>query len=965
MDSLDIINTFSGCEELERLLPLIKDVAIIEYDGKNIDFSEAVKHYLHDKGLPDDIVKRIVLLGETNVKKKASNFMLSKLFPHASISAVDKTWRRVLPEEMEVHCSLVFHNGCSALISEDTFDDVLDADGNVFKIMVNGTRSAYYVCLLNGDNDAFSSLYSLKSNLRLDGFKLKEVKSAPSKSGHCADKLGYLTSCVESLVAKDAFFQAIDDAEQGCDECNQCANYSPHKRCPEAQRIVARYYREGLFVPQSDVIAHQWEVKASRQGLMSATIQVADDYRAGSGCNQDIDKALQIYSRYAMLSGNAHCVDQIIKIAEAEQSGSAVVAVPYIAQRAATGDDEMLVKLCDAFRNGALGLPIDPVQQKEWTAKGAERGIPRCMQAMAEWCEADGDWKKSYEWYVKLGKKMPELVDKDKLDEAEIKMLTDGASADEVAKIGRNYLYGYFGLPRDTHLAYRCLTYASDRGVAYATGLLGVMYLRGWEVEVDEEMGISLLETAAGAGDLLSMDRLIPFRQDPMCGYLYGSTWEELLFEQIEKGIADGNPFAYYLKGRYIFIDYLYHFCQDYREEAIPYMKKAAEADLPQAQFELAKMYGCYVENICELGVEWLKKAAENGHYEAQGQRGVLMFDSYARGAHDKVMFAYLKNAYERGCERVYWYLAQCYMHGYGTSVDKTLAYPLYQKAAENGIELAQERLCEAYYRGDGPLQKDYTLCAKWGEEAIKQGNRQIRFATAYSCAEIGKRERAKELYLELASEGNGAAMNNYANLLSDVKEKLEWFMKAVEHGDDYGMWNAGRLYRDGRGTDKNTTKAIEYLTMAANKGNAGAMIDLADIYRLGDGIDADGNLAIQWYEKAAEAGKTEALLEIANIYLDGKIVGQDADKAIAYLKKADGEGNTEAEYKLATIYEYGDGVPKDLHRAISWYRKAANKKHLDAQRALKRLHTNWLGADGKVTNVPDDEIDGAIPNIY
>lgn len=963
MDSLDIISTFSGCEELERLLPLIKDVAIIEYDGKNIDFSEAVKHYLHDKGLPDDIVKRIVLLGETNVKKKANNFMISKLFPHASISAVDKTWRRVIPEELEIHCSLVFHNGCSALISEDTFDDVLDADGNAFKIMVNGTRSAYYVCLLNGDNDAFSSLYSLKSNLRLDDFKLKEVKPAPSKSGYCADKLGYLTSCVESLVAKDAFFQAIDDAEQGCEECDQCANYSPYKRCPEAQRIVARYYREGLFVPQSDVIAHQWEVKASRQGLMSATIQVADDYREGLGCNQDIDKALQIYSRYAMLSGNAHCVDQIMNIAEAEQSGSAVVAVPYIAQRAAAGDDEMLVKLCDAFRNGALGLPIDPVQQKEWTAKGAERGIPRCMLAMAERCEAEGDWKGAYQWYVKVSEKVPELVDKDKLDEAEIKMLTNGASADEVAKIGRNYLYGYFGLPRDTHLAYRCLTYASDSGVAYATGLLGVMYLRGWEVEVDEEMGISLQETAAGVGDLLSMDRLTTLHHDARCCYHDGLKWERQLVEQIEKGIADGNPFAYYLKGRYIYNGYLY---SNNLTDAIRCMEKAAEADIPQAQFLLAEMYGSDESGEPSyLWKNWLKKAAENGHYEAQGVCGMLMFDSYSRGAHDKVMFAYLKNAYERGYEEVYWYLAQCYMNGYGTGVDKALAYPLYQKAAENGIELAQERLCKAYFRGDGPLQKDYTLCAKWGEEAIGQGNRQIRFETAYSCAEIGKRERAKELYLELSNEGVAVAMNNYACLLGDVNEEFEWFMKAAEHGNDYGMWNAGKNYRDGRGTDKNTTKAIEYLTMAANNGNVGAMLDLADIYRSGNGIDADGNLAIHWYERAAEAGKTEALLKIADIYLDGKIAGQDADKAIAYLKKADGEGDTEAEYKLATIYEYGDGIPKDLHRAISWYRKAANKKHLDAQRALKRLRTNWLGADGKVTNVPDDEIDGAIPNIY
>lgn len=962
MDSVDIINAFSACEELERLLPLINDVAIIEYDGKNIDFSEAVKHYLHDKGLSEDIVKRVVLLGETNVKKKASNFLLSKLFPHASISAVDKAWRRVLPEELEIHCSLVFHNGCSALISEDTFDDVFDTDGDTFMNIVNGTRSAYYVCLLNGDNDAFSSLYSLKSNLRLDGFRFNKVEPAPAKNEHCAEKMGYLQSYIGSLTEKDAFFQAIDEAEQGCSECNQCTNYSSHRRCPEAQRIVARFFREGKFVPQNDIIAHQWEVKASRQGHIPATIQMADDFRNGTGCNKDIGEALSIYHRYAMLSGNTYCIDQILNIAEAEQSASSVIAVPYIAQLAMDGNDEMLLKLCDAFKDGAFGLPIDPVQQKEWTAKGAERGIPRCMLAMAEWCEAEKSWKDAYQWYARLKEKAPELVDKSKLDEAEIKMLTDGASAEDVAKIGRNYLYGFFGSPRDTHLAYRCLNYASDRGVAYATGLLGVMYLCGWEVEEDEKTGINLLEQAAEAGNLESMQRLVTLHHASRYDYHDGLRWENRLVEQIEKGIAADNPFAYYLKGLYLYNGYLYG---KNKAKAIGYMEKAAEADMPQAQFRLAEMYGHGMSRE-----KWLKKAAVNGHYKAQGQCGIIMFDtdviSHGGKVGCMVMFAYLKNAYDRGCEDVYWYLARCYMHGYGTSVDKALAYPLYQKAAEEGVELAQECLCRAYFRGDGPLRQDYALCAKWGEEAIKHGNENIRFETAYSCAEIGKRERAKELYLELANEGNAAAMNNYACQLSDVKEKFEWFKKAADHGDDFGMWNVGKFYRDGRGTDKNIEQAIKYLTKAANKGNSGAMMDLADIYRLGNGIDADGGLAIHWYEKAAEAGKTGALLTIADIYLEGEIVEQNAAEAIACLEKADEKGNTEAEYKLGTIYEDGDGVPKNRHKAIFWYRKAANKKHYAAQWALKRLHTNWLGADGKVTDVPDGETaGGAIIDIF
>ena len=264
-------------------------------------------------------------------------------------------------------------------------------------------------------------------------------------------------------------------------------------------------------------------------------------------------------------------------------------------------------------------------------------------------------------------------------------------------------------------------------------------------------------------------------------------------------------------------------------------------------------------------------------------------------------------------------------------------------------------KLCVDYFNGNASLSKNYMECARWGEAAIAQNKNGVRFETAYASSHIGNHDRAKELYLELSNEGNGAAMNNYACELSDYTEKAEWFQKAADAGNDYGMWNLGKFYRDGTGVEKDIDKAIELLTKAANLGCKGAITDIAWIYRYGKGVKINGEEAVKWYRVGVEKGYDDYLLELAQIYLDGTIVEKNIETAIHYYKRAAEKGIERALLKLGELYEDVNGVEVNTHKAIFWYRKAAAKGNEEAKECLKRLGSNWI-VDGEIEDYYIDE---------
>lgn len=944
----DIYNALKVDESLCRMLPLVETIAILEYDGTDINGSRALARVLGEMGCGGNVLD-VLLFAKRQSNVQDNVQALQKLFPKARVKTC-KPWRKVHPQELEVHATLVIH------FTELTAYNIRRKDEDFITMydLFVGTRDAYLaVAYTENNGELFNNNCKLRSWFTLNDLRFDHEEVIGPKMQACRDKEEFLDYINKNLTAREQFFETMEELRHGCDSCPQCRHYGALHRCPMIQHRIAKYYRDGFFVPKNSTIAYQWEAMAGKQGYAEAALQAADDVKALEAYGEkDAKKVLSLLTRLVKEHQSRVAAEKIVKYVYDNPFLSSSIAIPYMAKLANDGNEEMTLRLSDGFQNGLYGLPKDLEQQKSWIESGAKNGNPRFIKAVAEMYEAAEQWKESYYWYKKLRESGYDDIDEKRIQHVELEMLTDGKALREVTQEGVKYLWGLHGLSRDMNLAFRCFLFASKKGETEAIGQLGWMYYKGIHTRINTTKGLDLLKTAAREGaDLFSLDKLLDIAKALNEGEETLASLQDAFLRVIKRKIAQNDPFALYLKGKYIsegkyFVEAGGKTSSYMKKSAFLLMKKAAEQQFPPAEYRLSQMYadGYGTATDADETKRWLQVSAEHGWYEAVGRRAVEAFNtgSYAFGRDERIdIFNRLSFAANLGYSAASWPLAQCYMRGYGTALEKAKAYPLYIKAAEEGNKSAQTTLCEAYFRGDGFLPQSYTECARWGEAALAQGERSVRFETAYAEGKIGHRQRSQELYFELANEGNSVAMNNYACGLSDQAEACVWFKKASDAGESYGAWNLGRHYRDGSGVARDYDEAVRYLQLAVDRGHDQAMDALADMYRNGTGVQQDYDRAIELYEKAIEKDNVYAMKSLAWMYKLGRGVAKDFPKAIDLYKQAANKDDDFAMYYLGDIYENGPAEIKDIHRAIYWYRKGATKGNSDSRKRLEALHVD------------------------
>ena len=141
--------------------------------------------------------------------------------------------------------------------------------------------------------------------------------------------------------------------------------------------------------------------------------------------------------------------------------------------------------------------------------------------------------------------------------------------------------------------------------------------------------------------------------------------------------------------------------------------------------------------------------------------------------------------------------------------------------------------------------------------------------------------------------------------LKQDKKKAFDEFVKIEKdmNGHHWSQFMIGVCYKNGYGTEKDLTKAVEWYTKSVEKGNSLAMNNLGFCYDNGvAGVDEDETKAFELYEQSA-------LL-----------------------------GNSYGMYNLGYCYKNGWGVTKDINKTKEWYAKAAAQGHATAQTNLDKL---------------------------
>lgn len=110
------------------------------------------------------------------------------------------------------------------------------------------------------------------------------------------------------------------------------------------------------------------------------------------------------------------------------------------------------------------------------------------------------------------------------------------------------------------------------------------------------------------------------------------------------------------------------------------------------------------------------------------------------------------------------------------------------------------------------------------------------------------------------------------------------------------------------------------HLVPLAEAGNSEAQFRLGNLYRNGRGVDKDFSKAVSWYRKAAisEHDRAQNYLAI-NLEL-GRGVTQDLKEAAIWYQRAAKQGNPDAQYWMATASLTGNGLKRDLETSYLWH---------------------------------------------
>lgn len=216
---------------------------------------------------------------------------------------------------------------------------------------------------------------------------------------------------------------------------------------------------------------------------------------------------------------------------------------------------------------------------------------------------------------------------------------------------------------------------------------------------------------------------------------------------------------------------------------------------------------------------------------------------------------------------------------------------PAVRKLAEKGDWAAQDELADLYLDGNG-VRRDLKKAMKWAEKSATQGYWRAMTALGNMCRRAGL-----------------------------LKEAMEWYEKSGKAGDDWGWYNLGDMYLDGKGVEKDTDKAFScYEKALALEGPAwdSAACSLGAIY-YGRG---DYRKANTWYRKAAKGNNDWAMFNLGDAYRDGTGVKQDTETALKWYRKAydmDGESKAEAANRIGLVY----GMYGEDETALKWYEES------------------------------------------
>ena len=163
-----------------------------------------------------------------------------------------------------------------------------------------------------------------------------------------------------------------------------------------------------------------------------------------------------------------------------------------------------------------------------------------------------------------------------------------------------------------------------------------------------------------------------------------------------------------------------------------------------------------------------------------------------------------------------------------------------------------------------------------------------------------------------------------------------------AESGYVEGAYYLGKIYYEGIGSPRSSSKALEWFTIAAQKGHVKSQRIIGYLYKRGFGTSIDYTIAVKWLKKAAENKDPKAMCILGDCYSKGHGVKKDYSYELKWYEDAAYLGYTPAENYMGIHYiECGE-----FEEALKWFKKTSDKGDPEGQFELGYIYYKGLDID-------------------
>lgn len=345
-------------------------------------------------------------------------------------------------------------------------------------------------------------------------------------------------------------------------------------------------------------------------------------------------------------------------------------------------------------------------------------------------------------------------------------------------------------------------------------------------------------------------------------------------------------------------------------KQSFEWMSKAAAANDVTAQYFLGEMYqygvGVAVDETQSL--TWMRKAADGGQPVAAVAVGLTLAEGRPGVPAELPSGArYFERAARGGNAFGQYLYATCLLYGAGIAKDQAAAIPWLQKASDQELSIAQQRLGEAYYFGDG-IPVDYA--------------------------------RALPLFEKAAAQDELAAFNMLGNYYGgglaapvDAVRAVGYYRKGAERGDPYAQLGLGSAYFLGKGVAQDDREATRWLKLSADGGNRVAQYLVGYGLLRGIGVARDAPAGIRRLQQAAAAGYDPALDQLCDeTTRTHGAVRMDSPDFTPTLEAGLAKNQPACLYVQAGRLYQGWLGPRDQDRAIDFLERSAEAGYYNAE---------------------------------